>query len=133
MDLTAVVAELAEQLDEIEGLNVYPYPADSVTAPAALFWPENVEYDLNMARGSDRLTLTLWVAVGRAHDKTAWQRLAGYASGSGTASVKEVLEAGTYTELESVRVTGCTFGELTVSGASYLAGLFTVDILGSGE
>lgn len=132
MDLHAAVAELAEQLDTIEGLNVYPYPADRVTAPAAMFWLENVEYDLNMARGSDRVTLSLWVAVGRLVDKAAWRKLAGYAAGSGPASVKQVLENGTYTELGSVRVTGCEFGELTVGDVLYLAGRFTVDILGSG-
>lgn len=133
MDLQAVITELSDQLDTITGLNCYPFPADRVVAPAALWWPEDIQFDMTAGRGSDRLTLSLWVATGRVVDESAWAALGAYCDGSGSSSVKAVLEAGTYDEFDSVRVTRCEFGELTVANTPHIAAMFTVDILGGGS
>ena len=47
-------------------------------------------------------------------------------------SVKAVLEAGTYTAFDSLRVTDCEFEVITVAGVQYLAARFNVDIIGTG-
>jgi hypothetical protein len=53
--------------------------------------------------------------------------------GSGASSVKAVLESGTYTAFEAVRVTGGEFDTVTIGGTDYLAVAFDLDIVGRGS
>src|SRR5690606_13007577 len=117
----------------IDRLNADPFEPDSVHPPHAWCLPQEIEYDLTMARGSDRLTIEVIVAVSRTVDEVSWRKLLAYADGTGDRSVKQVLESGSYTELESLQVLRCEFGRVDVGGVLYLAGRFNVDILGSGE
>jgi len=134
MDLAAVMDEIGDQLDTIDGLRVYRYPPDSVSVPAAVVtYPETITYDETMRRGMDRYpNLPVVVMVGKVSDRTSRDRIAQYADGAGDRSVKAVVEAHTYTSLGSVRVTGAAFDIVSMGGIEYLAATFSIDIAGTG-
>lgn len=133
MNLASVMAALATELDKITGLRVYAYPTDSVAVPAAVVgYPVSYTFDETYGRGSDRLEVPVWVLVGRVSDRTAVTQLGAYCDGSSSDSVKQVLEAGTYTAMDSVRVVSADFEAVSVGSVEYLAAMFTVDVFGSG-
>ena len=133
MDVSAVMAEIGDQLDTIAGLRVHRFPAHNITPPAAIVsFPEDYTFDSTYGRGMDRMTLPVVLLVGKANDRAAAEQLATYIDGSGTKSVKAVVEAGTYTEFHTVRVVDVDFDIFTVGGNEYLGGTFSLDIAGSG-
>lgn len=133
MDLATVMDQISARLDTIAGLRCFAYPPGSVTPPAAIVtYPDTYTYDQTYGRGMDRMTLPVVVVVGKATDRTARDRLGAYCDGSGTSSVKTVLESGTYTAFDDVRVTGAEFDVYTLGGTDYLAAIFDCDIAGSG-
>lgn len=133
MDLNAVMDELGEELDTIAGLRVYDFPSDHITPPAAvLAWPDEITYDETYGRGMDRLTLPVVVLVGKASDRASRDTLAAYADGSGASSVKAVLEGGTYTSCDSVRVMRAEFDVVRIAGVDYAAAVFDLDVAGQG-
>lgn len=133
MDLAAVMDEVGDRLDTIDGLRVYRYPADSVAVPAAVVGlPEAYTYDEAYGRGADRITLPVTVLVGAVSDRTSRGRIGAYADGAGASSVKAAVEAGTATSFDSVRVTGVEFDRIRVASVEYLAATFTLDIAGTG-
>jgi hypothetical protein len=71
--------------------------------------------------------------VGKAWDRTARDDLGAYCDGSGVKSIKQVLEAGVYTAMSSVRVSSATFEVVSVAAVEYLAAVFSVDVYGTGE
>lgn len=134
MNLGAVMDDLGAALATIDGLRVSPYWADRVHAPAAVIgWPEPLTFDLTMGRGGDRVELPVIVLVGRVDTRTARDTVSAYADGSGSRSVKAVLEAHTPTAYHSARVDRAEFGVMTVAAVEYLAATFYVDITGNGS
>lgn len=134
MNLADVMDDVATRLDAIEGLRVSPSPVGAPTPPAALvLYPEDVTFDETYGRGMDRMTLPVWVLVGPALERQTRDLLAKYCDGSGEASVKAVLESGTYTAFDTLRVVGIEFGGEIVGGTDYAGALFTLDITGSGS
>jgi hypothetical protein len=133
VDLDAVATEIATQLDTIDGLRVYGYPPDSISPPAGvLSLPTDIDFDKTYGRGMDRLTWPLLVIVGKVTDRTVPERLYPYCSGSGESSVKAVLEAGTYTALDMLRVTRAEPDVVNWHGTDYVGVVFELDIAGSG-
>lgn len=133
MILADVMQDVADQLDTIAELRAFAFPPDTITPPAAMVtWPKDLEFDQTYQRGRDRLTLGVVVVVGRPADRSAVERLGVYCDGSGPASVKEVLEAGTYTTMDVVVVTSIEFADFTIGGTDYPGALFTLDIIGKG-
>lgn len=134
MNVQAVIQEVADQLDTIADLRSYGFAPDTVHPPAAIVtWPEAIEYDSTYARGMDRITLPVVVVVGKPSDRSTVERLGAYADGSGPRSVKAVVEAGTYTSCDSVRVMSAEFDVVTIGGIDYMAGMFDLDIGGKGD
>lgn len=134
MVLADVMDELAGQLDTISGLRVFSWPAETVAVPAAVVgYPETVEFDTTYGRGVDHAQLPVFVLVGRGSDRAARDELGAYCDGSGPSSVKAVLEAGSYTAMNHVRVASVAFDAINVNSVEYLAATFTVDIYGSGS
>lgn len=134
MDLADVMQAVADRLDTITGLRVYPYPPDLVQPPAAVVtYPEEYVYDATYGRGMDRMTLPVIVMVGRVSDRASRDAIGAYANGSGASSIKAVVEAGTYTAFDTVRVTGAEFDIVSVAGVEHLAATFTLDIAGPGS
>lgn len=135
MRLSSVMDEIGARLNLIADLNVYPFPADTVTVPAAIvFWPDLIEYDQTFGRGDDDITLHVFAVVGRTSDKAARDNLTKYADGSGPSSFKQAIEApGPGQSFGLAAVTEVDFGEYQSSGVSYLAAHFTVEITGIGN
>lgn len=133
MDLGAVMQAVSDRLDTISGLRCFAYPTADVSPPAAIVsYPESITYDVTYARGMDRMSLPVVVVVGKVSDRTARDRLGAYCNGSGASSVKAVLESGTYTAFDTIRVESVEFDVVEIAGTSYMAALFTLDIAGSG-
>jgi len=133
MDLASVMDEVSGRLDTIAGLRCYPYPVATVTPPAAVVsYPDTYTYDATYGRGMDRMSLPVVLVVGKVSDRAARDTLGAYCDGSGTKSVKQVLEGGTYTAFDSLRVESIEFDVVSIAGVDYMAGVFTVDIAGSG-
>jgi hypothetical protein len=127
--------EVATQLATISGLRVEKQPPSGTVSPpaAVVSFPEDITFDATYGRGSDRMTLPVVVVVGRVVDRSAKAEMGAYANGSGTRSIKQVVEAGTYTAFDTVRVTGVTFDVIDIAGIGYLGGTFSLDIVGSGD
>jgi hypothetical protein len=133
MDLGDVMDEVADELDTIAGLRCFAYPPDSITPPAAIVsYPEDLAFDATYDRGADTVLLPVIVAVGKVHDRGTRDLVAAYCVGSGASSIKAVLEAGTYTAFDSVRVARAEFDVVRIGGTDYLAALFDLDIIGDG-
>lgn len=133
MDIGNVMDELGAAVDTIAGVRVFPYWADKVTPPAAIVsWPD-IDFDTTYARGADRLTVPLWLVVGKVVARTARNDLAKYLAGAGASSVKAVIEAHSTAVWHSVRVTKATVTVIPVAGNDYLGAEFEVDIIGSGS
>ncbi|HKX46586.1 MAG TPA: hypothetical protein VJP77_07775 [Planctomycetota bacterium] len=133
VNLADVMDEVAAQLDTITGLRAFAYPPDALVPPAAVVsYPDEVSYDQTYARGMDRITLPVVVLVGKASDRMSRDTIAGYVDGTGAGSIKAVVEAGTYTACDTVRVSRCEFDVVRIAGIDYLAALFELDITGQG-
>lgn len=134
MDLGSVMDDLGDALATIEGLRVFPYWADRVTAPAAIVgWPDPLTYDAAMTRGGDRVELPLMVLVGKVDARSSRDALSQYANGSGSSSVKAAIESHNAIAYHSARVTRCEFGVMSVAGTEYLAATFLIDLIGTGS
>jgi hypothetical protein len=134
MDLNAVMNQIGTRLDTIAGLRVHDYQADTITPPAAMIvMPDEIEFDKTYGRGMDKIMLPMLVVVGKASDRAARDNLAAYASGSGSVSIKAVVEGGTYTAFDVVRVARAEFDTVRIAGNDYLAALFDLEIFGSGS
>jgi hypothetical protein len=134
MDLAAVMDDIGEALESIDGLRVFPYWAESIAPPAAVVgWPDPLTFDSTMSRGSDEVEgVPVIVMVSKADARSARDQLAAYANGSGTRSVKAVIEAHAATAYDSARVARAEFGVISVGGVEYLAATFSVDLIGQG-
>lgn len=133
MNVDDVMDQIATRLDTITGLRVYAWPPGTVAPPAVVVsFPDSYTYDETYGRGMDRLSLPVVVVVGRPTERQTRDNLARYVAGSGAASVKAVLESGTYSAFHTVRVTGVEFDVVTIGSNDYAAALFTLDIAGSG-
>lgn len=134
MNLGEVMDEIGDQLDTIAGLRVYRYPPDSVQPPAAVVtYPESYEFDSTYNRGMDRLTLPVILMVGKVSDRKSRDRLGAYLNGSGASSVKQVLEAGSYTAFDTARVQAAEFDIVSMAGVEHVAATVTIDIAGQGD
>ncbi|GAA2355328.1 hypothetical protein Cme02nite_69380 [Catellatospora methionotrophica] len=135
MDLNAVMDELGARLNTISGLRVSDFPPPTVTPPAGIVsYPDRVEFDATYGRGVDViLDLPIVIVEGKATDRGARDRISAYAAGSGTRSVKQVIESGTYTSFDEVRVKSAEFDVITIAGIDYISVLFRLDIGGPGS
>lgn len=126
--------ELAAALGTIDGLRAYGYYADNVTPPSAVVdWPDEIDYDSTMQRGSDRVTLPVGVLVGRLDARSSRDRLSKYVAGDGPDSVKAAIEAHVTDAWYSARVMKATFGTTTVGGTDYLSAAFDIELLVPGR
>jgi hypothetical protein len=132
-----VMAELGEKLETIPGLRVYTYDVGKVAPPAALVGlPDDITFDATYGRGSDSLTIPVWVVVARVDALAATENLVEYLDGSGSKSVKAAVDStttNTYTECDTVTVVSAAVGAYTGGGVAMLGAEFTVTVTGSGS
>jgi hypothetical protein len=135
VNLGDVMDEVAAQLGWIPDLNVFAFPPDNLSPPAAwVAYPAGYIFDATYGRGMDRITdLGVVVVVGKVSDSSTRDLVSAYTDGAGARSVKAVLQAGSYTAFDALRVTEVTFDVLTRGGTDYLGALFTLDIGGKGS
>lgn len=134
MNIANLMDELGAALEAIPDLRVFPFSVDKINPPAAIVgWPDPLTYDSTMARGSDQLTLPVFVLVGRFVARSARDTLAAYLDGSGAGSIKAVLDGGAYTACDSVRVATAEVQAITAGGVEYLGAVFDVEIFGPGS
>lgn len=133
MDLADVMDEIATVVNTISGLRTFAWPPGTVSPPAAIVsYPEDYTYDLTYGRGFDHMTLPLVVVVGKPTERTARDQLAAYVKGSGSSSIKQVIETATHTSFDTAVVKDVDFDVVTIGGGDYLAATFTIDIAGRG-
>lgn len=134
MNIAHVMDEIALALTAVDGLRVFPYQPGEISPPAAIVgWPAPLQFDTTMARGSDRLTIPVWVLVSAADQRASRNDLAPYLDGSDGKSIKNAIDEGTYTAFDSVRVQEATVDSYTVGAVAYLGAVFQLDIIGPGQ
>jgi hypothetical protein len=130
-----VMQEIADRVDTIDGLRVHAYPAATIVPPAAVVaYPDSYDFDGTYGRGMDSMSLSVVVWVGKALERTTRDRISAYLDGSGTSSLKEVLESDdTYSSFDVLRVVSAKLDVFTMNGADYLVAVFDLDISGQGS
>jgi hypothetical protein len=132
MTPNGVRAGLGTALDTITGLRVFDYVPDSLSPPAAVVEPLEVDYDEAMRRGLDFYRAFILIIVGRMSDRSSQDRLDAYVAGSGASSVKAALEADKSLggACSTLQVTSARPREVVVSGVNMIAYRFEVSIYG---
>lgn len=132
MTPTGVRTGLGTALDTIAGLRVFDYVPDSLSPPAAVVEPLEVDFDEAMQRGLDFYRAFILVIVGRMSDRSSQDRLDAYVAGSGASSVKAALEANRTLggACSTLQVTSARPREVVVSGVNMIAYRFEVSIYG---
>lgn len=139
MDLVAVMNQVGDAVDTITDLNVYRFPVDSLSPPAAIVQFPTINYDRAFQRGLDRMEGGIVVLVSRVWDEAARNAIAPYVDGSGSNSVHAALHAYTtgkqWTTCHYARVTRVSFpsGGYTVGDVPYVGAQFDLDIAGGGS
>jgi hypothetical protein len=137
VNVKAVRDEIAAKLAAIDGLRVFPYDVDKVPPPGAVIGlPERIDFDQTYGRGSDKITLPLWVMVARSDSRSADAELSAYLDGSGTKSIKAAVDSSdsnTYEACDTVTVTVAEPDFYGSGGVPLLGAEFTVDIHGRGQ
>src|SRR5688500_13433478 len=115
-----VMDEVGAQLDTINGLDVLPYEADSINPPCAtISLPPSINYLGTYRRGMDKLVLEISIFVSMVDDRIRRDEIAPFADGSGSKSVKEVLESGTYTAFDTLAVRSGSFMVINIEDIDY--------------
>lgn len=120
----------ATALRQIHGLTVSTTQTPNLQPPHAIVALPSGTYDSTMGRGSDTLNLQVVVYIARADDPLAFDLLDDYVAGSGSRSIKEMLEEPTYTGLTEamVRVRSYEIGAASsTDGSELLAATFEVE------
>lgn len=135
MDFTKLADEIGDALDTITGLRVFRYPSDDLHPPAAVVgFPDEVVFDETYGRGMDTATIPVFVVVGRVSDRKSAEKLLAYWAGSGTSSVKAVVDGASYTAADVVRVARAQPTDaFTMAGTTYIAVQFTLEVAGQGS
>lgn len=133
LDLNAVMDGLGVALATITGLRVFDYPVEKFDPPAAVVGlPTEVPYDNTKARGQDRATFPVFVAVGGAFERAARDALAPYVAGAGASSIKAALQAdrtlGGACGTLQVRAARSDGSGITVNGVRYTGAVFEVEV-----
>lgn len=138
MDLEAVCAGLADRARTIPGLNATSHVPDSINSPA--FFPAEIDIDYDKTfGGSDEVTITCRVLLGRADDKASQARLRRFLS-RGARSLKRAIEGdpgvpqtldGACDDLHVKRVQGYRYYEH--NGTKYLGAEHVVFVIGDPE
>ncbi len=132
MTPSTVRDNLKTQLATISGMRCYDTIPDSINVPAAIVGMLDFEFDMTMLRGADKATLDIIVVTGRMSERSAQNALDSYLTGTGSTSVKTVVEANPTLSgaCQTLRVTTATSGTLQVGGIDYLAYRFRTELIG---
>lgn len=138
MDVDALADELVLALKTVPALlnRVTKGDPGSVDPPCAAVWlPDEIEFDGTYGRGADRITWRFAVLLGRldADEGRLIERAGPLANGSGTDSVKARVQAYPFTAAHSVHVRLAQFAILRYGTIDYQGIVFEADVFGSGS
>lgn len=134
MIIKNVMTEIGDRAGTVRPLRVHPYEADEITVPACLVsLPGLINYQTTYGPGFVSLTLEVTVLVSRVDDRIRLDEIAPYGDSTGERSIRRVLETGTYTAFDALTVMSSRFQIVEIAGDSYLACIFTVEVIGSGR
>ncbi|MEV1049667.1 hypothetical protein [Streptomyces sp. NPDC049887] len=146
MDIYNVRAQLALAASAVvlpnASLTCTGYMPDSVSEPCLFVSDYTIEFDRTMNRSMDVVTFTVRVLVSRADDLSGQKLMDSMMSGSGTSSLKDVIEDargapgtaalnGYAHDLRVTRMQGLRLYEH--NGAQYLGAEITIDVIGDGS
>lgn len=95
MSIESLRSGIADNLSDISGLQVSAYMLANPTPPYAEVMPASIDFDATMARGADWVNFIVRVLVGATNDIGAQKRLDDFLDGSGSSSIKAVIESDT--------------------------------------
>lgn len=132
--LDDVMDELAARGGKIPGMRPFGYPTDNAQPPALIvgFPAAPLQFDETYGRAADRMTVPVWVLVGKPTDRSSRDMLARYVAGSGSHSVKAALETGEPAAFDSCHVLTVEFDVVELAGTPCLTAKFDVDVVGEG-
>ena len=134
MNLADVMDEIGDAVDRIPGLNVYRWPADEITPPAAVVAYPSIDLDAAFQRGLDRWTGALLVLVDRVFDKATRDQMSELMSGDGPRSIVEAFWQWDWQACDYARPVSTTDPDvITVAGVDYLGYAIQLDIAGPGR
>lgn len=133
MNLADVMAEIAEVLAGIPGLNVHDHKARRVSPPAALVPLPVITYDETYGRGMDRQDFDLVIVVGAWDAESSTRAVGEYADGGGASSVKANFVAHQWTSCSDVDIESCEFATVQVGSSEFLGAVFRAVAVGSGS
>ena len=127
--------EVAAVLQQITGLRVLGYPAETIVAPGGyVSYPRSIDFDETYGRGSDRFTdLPIVLVASKVTTRTARNTVSKWTAGDGPDSVKTAMEAWSWTTCDEVVVTSAEFDLESIAGVSYLAAMFKATVSGPGK
>jgi len=129
--LSDIREAMGTALAAVPNLRVRPLIPALVTPPMAVVQPQQIEYDLNAARGLNRYTFTVTVFVVKADDRSAQLRVDPFVSVSGPSSVKAALESDRTLggKVDTLRVTNVSnYSSSDANDVLYLAVDFEVEV-----
>lgn len=136
MDLDTAIGELGTAAGSISGLRVYPWAAGTIAPPGLLFGlPTDITPNETYGRGAMRVRdLPAFLLVSRASSRTALRSLSAYCSGAGARSlVRAWQDYAGYVQIQAISVARIEIAAVTLSDVDYLAAVFHLDIIGSGQ
>lgn len=131
--LSAVRSALAARLTAA-GIRAYASVPDKPEPPCGVVqMPETIDFDTTMGRGSDVITIGVLMLAARATDTYPQALIDGWLAGSGSGSVKTIVE-GTDPTLggvaQTIRVTQArNVGFAEVGETTYLGAQFMVEVV----
>lgn len=134
MIIKNVMEEIGDRGGTINPLRVHPYEADEIMVPALLVsLPGLINYQTSYGAGFCTITLEVTLLVSRVDDRIRLEEIAPYGDTIGEKSIRHTLETGTYTAFDSLTVLSSRFQIVEIANDSYLACIFTVEIIGPGR
>lgn len=124
---------LAERLASIDDLRgrTFAYPPSALVPPAAVVgWPDEINYDLAMARGGWLATFPMLVVVAKSDMRSARDTIATYLDGVGPSSVRAALDGGVHVAYDSALVMKAHVEPVSIAGIEYLAAILDVAVTG---
>lgn len=125
-------AELVTRLKTITGLRVFDFNVPTIEPPTAIVSLPRITFDLTYGRGTDQLELPVILAIGKGDDRAAEVNAMPYVAGSGSKSVKGVLEGAAHTAFDTLQVRSAEFDVFQWNSIDYLCATFQLVINGSG-
>lgn len=123
LDVNTAMDAIGTALATITGLRVFDFPPGSASPPFAFVDLPSITYDHTHARGTDRATFPVLVAVGSASDRASRDAISAYTAGTGSSSVKAAVDAPGVR-----RVTGSEPVDLVLAEGTFKAYRFDVEV-----